>query len=168
MLSSLEHRQVLESILEIDPKNKLALSELGQEPESSPSGEPAIVSESKEDALPSPAIAIAEDSLAGDVGDPLADKLLLFATLIPIYWITRYPMQQYEIPWWGNLPLWVAVLLVGREVLMTVFRQVAKLGVGEDPGEEMVPQAGVGQTPLVLDGGARKALQYGAGEESRH
>ena len=40
--------------------------------------------------------------------DPLADKLLLFATLIPIYWITRYPMRQYAIPWWGNLPLWVA------------------------------------------------------------
>jgi CDP-diacylglycerol--glycerol-3-phosphate 3-phosphatidyltransferase len=58
--------------------------------------------------------------------DPLADKLLLFATLIPIYWITRYPMRQYEIPWWGNLPLWVALLLIGREVAMTVFRQVAR------------------------------------------
>ena len=62
----------------------------------------------------------------GKILDPLADKLLLFATLIPIYWITRYPMRQYEIPWWGNLPLWVAVLLIGREVLMTVFRQLAK------------------------------------------
>ncbi len=62
----------------------------------------------------------------GKMLDPLADKLLLFATLIPIYWITRYPMRQYEIPWWGNLPLWVAMLLVGREVLMTVMRQVAK------------------------------------------
>jgi CDP-diacylglycerol--glycerol-3-phosphate 3-phosphatidyltransferase len=62
----------------------------------------------------------------GKMLDPLADKLLLFATLIPIYWITRYPMRQYEIPWWGNLPLWVAILLVGREILMTVFRQVAK------------------------------------------
>lgn len=62
----------------------------------------------------------------GKLLDPLADKLLLFATLIPIYWITRYPMAQYEIPWWGNLPLWVAILLIGREVAMTVFRQVAK------------------------------------------
>ena len=62
----------------------------------------------------------------GKILDPLADKLLLFATLIPIFWITRYPMRQYEIPWWGNLPLWVAVLLVGREVAMTVLRQVAK------------------------------------------
>ncbi len=62
----------------------------------------------------------------GKMLDPLADKLLLFATLIPIYWITRYPMRQYEIPWWGNLPLWVAILLVGREVAMTIFRFVAK------------------------------------------
>ncbi len=62
----------------------------------------------------------------GKILDPLADKLLLIATLIPIFWITRYPMRQYEIPWWGNLPLWVLVLLIGREVAMTIFRQVAK------------------------------------------
>jgi CDP-diacylglycerol--glycerol-3-phosphate 3-phosphatidyltransferase len=62
----------------------------------------------------------------GKLLDPLADKLLLVATLIPIFWITRYPLSQYEIPWWGSLPLWVAVLLIGREVAMTVFRQVAK------------------------------------------
>ena len=62
----------------------------------------------------------------GKLLDPLADKLLLFATLVPIYWITRYPMRQYEIPWWGNLPAWVAVLLVGRELFMTGFRWFAK------------------------------------------
>ena len=58
--------------------------------------------------------------------DPLADKLLLFATLIPIYWITTNRMQQYEIPWWGSVPLWVALLLVGREILMTAFRAMAR------------------------------------------
>ena len=35
-------------------------------------------------------------------------------------------MVQYEIPWWGGVPLWVALVLVGREVMMTVFREVAK------------------------------------------
>jgi CDP-diacylglycerol--glycerol-3-phosphate 3-phosphatidyltransferase len=58
--------------------------------------------------------------------DPLADKLLLFAALIPIYWITTYSVQQYGIPWWGSVPLWVAGLLVGRELAMTIFRVVAR------------------------------------------
>jgi CDP-diacylglycerol--glycerol-3-phosphate 3-phosphatidyltransferase len=62
----------------------------------------------------------------GKLLDPIADKLLLFATLVPIYWITNYRMLQYGIPWWGNVPLWVALILIGRELLMTVFRQVAK------------------------------------------
>lgn len=62
----------------------------------------------------------------GKLLDPLADKLLLFATLVPIYWITNFRMQQYEIPWWGSIPLWVCLLLIGRELLMTVFRQIAK------------------------------------------
>ena len=62
----------------------------------------------------------------GKLLDPLADKLLLLATLIPIYWITNYRMREYAIPWWGSFPLWVFVLLVGREALMTVFRQLAK------------------------------------------
>lgn len=62
----------------------------------------------------------------GKLLDPIADKLLLVAALIPIYWITRYPMRQYEIPWWGNLPLIVLLLLLGREAVMTGFRQYAK------------------------------------------
>jgi len=58
--------------------------------------------------------------------DPLADKALLIAALIPIYWITTYNMKQYEIPWWGSVPLWVAAILVGREIAMTIFRVMAK------------------------------------------
>ncbi|HEX9580823.1 MAG TPA: CDP-diacylglycerol--glycerol-3-phosphate 3-phosphatidyltransferase [Gemmatimonadales bacterium] len=62
----------------------------------------------------------------GKVLDPLADKLLLFATLVPIYWITHERVVQYEIPWWGSMPLWVALLLVGRELVMIALRHVAQ------------------------------------------
>jgi CDP-diacylglycerol---glycerol-3-phosphate 3-phosphatidyltransferase len=64
----------------------------------------------------------------GQLLDPIADKLLLFATLIPIYWMTRHPsvLVDYRIPWWGSLPVWVALLLVGRELLITAFRFFAK------------------------------------------
>lgn len=64
----------------------------------------------------------------GKLLDPLADKLLLVAALVPIFWITRHPtlVTDYRIPWWGSLPVWVALLLVGREFLMTWFRYYAK------------------------------------------
>ena len=64
----------------------------------------------------------------GQLLDPVADKLLLFATLIPIYWLTRHPtlFVDYTIPWWGSLPMWTVIILVGREVLITVFRFFAK------------------------------------------
>lgn len=62
----------------------------------------------------------------GKMLDPLADKLLLLATLLPIYSITHYRYLEYGIPWWGSVPLWVALVLIGREVLVTVLRSVAK------------------------------------------
>jgi CDP-diacylglycerol--glycerol-3-phosphate 3-phosphatidyltransferase len=70
-----------------------------------------------------------------DVGkllDPIADKLILVATLVPIFWITRHPtlLTNYRIPWWGSLPVWVAILLVGREFAITLFRfQARRRGV---------------------------------------
>ena len=69
-----------------------------------------------------------EVSELGQLLDPIADKLLLFATLIPIFWLTRHPtiLVDYRIPWWGSLPVWVALLLVGRELLITAFRFFAK------------------------------------------
>jgi CDP-diacylglycerol--glycerol-3-phosphate 3-phosphatidyltransferase len=73
----------------------------------------------------------------GKLLDPAADKLLLLATLVPIYWITRHPTVLYGIPWWGSLPLWVAVILLGRELLMTVIRYEArKRGVVIAAGRE--------------------------------
>jgi CDP-diacylglycerol--glycerol-3-phosphate 3-phosphatidyltransferase len=64
----------------------------------------------------------------GQLLDPIADKLLLFATLIPIYWMTQHPtiLVDYRIPWWGSIPMWVVILIVAREVLVTAFRLFAK------------------------------------------
>jgi len=83
--------------------------------------------------------------------DPIADKLLLFATLIPIFWLTRHPTilvypdeVNYRIPWWGSLPVWVALLLVGREVLITAFRFFAKRrGI-------VIPAIGAGKLKAVV------------------
>lgn len=64
----------------------------------------------------------------GQLLDPIADKLMLFAMLVPIFWITRHPsiLVDYRIPWWGSLPVWALLLLVGREILITAFRFFAK------------------------------------------
>jgi CDP-diacylglycerol---glycerol-3-phosphate 3-phosphatidyltransferase len=64
----------------------------------------------------------------GQLLDPIADKLMLFAMLVPIFWITRHPtiLVDYRIPWWGSVPVWALVLLVGRELSITAFRFFAK------------------------------------------
>jgi len=58
----------------------------------------------------------------GKLLDPIADKLLLLATLVPIYWISSERRDLYDIPVWGSIPLWVCALLLGRELAMTAFR----------------------------------------------
>jgi CDP-diacylglycerol--glycerol-3-phosphate 3-phosphatidyltransferase len=62
----------------------------------------------------------------GTTYDPLADKLLLFATLGPIWWISTERQALYGIPFWGSIPLWVCLLLIGREFAMTVLRAWAE------------------------------------------
>jgi len=62
----------------------------------------------------------------GKLLDPLADKLLLLASLIPIYWISRTRHDLYDIPIWGSIPLWVCLLMLGREFAMTALRHWAK------------------------------------------
>ena len=68
-------------------------------------------------------------NLVTDLGkllDPMADKLLLLATLIPIYAISQERQDLYGIPVWGSIPLWVCLLLLGRELAMTLFRWYAQ------------------------------------------
>jgi len=61
----------------------------------------------------------------GKMLDPLADKLLLFGTFIPMFWLAK--TMPFQTPFVGEvgLPLWVVVVVLGREITMTWFRQYA-------------------------------------------
>lgn len=61
----------------------------------------------------------------GKLLDPIADKLLLAATFIPFYVISHRGAPADLIPWWGELPMWVMVVVFGREILVTAFRSYA-------------------------------------------
>ena len=58
----------------------------------------------------------------GKLWDPIADKLLLVATLIPFYLITQSAPEFARIPLFGNIGLWVLVIFFGREILVTWLR----------------------------------------------
>jgi CDP-diacylglycerol---glycerol-3-phosphate 3-phosphatidyltransferase len=83
-------------------------------------------------------------NLITDLGrllDPLADKLLLFATLVPMFVLMAPPTDplvptraesidaarlQFVTPFGAiGLPWWVVAIVIGREVFMTLFRQAA-------------------------------------------
>ena len=61
----------------------------------------------------------------GKLLDPIADKLLLVVTLIPFYLISHRGGPLDEVPLWGPLPLWVLVVIFGRELFITLFRSYA-------------------------------------------
>lgn len=76
----------------------------------------------------------------GKLADPIADKLLVFATFIPFYIVSRQLGSMQEVPvvpWWKILPLWVLLVVLGRELLITLFRGFAKTrGVVISAGKE--------------------------------
>ncbi len=61
----------------------------------------------------------------GKLLDPLADKLLVAVTFIPFYMISHREVDPGLVPWWGELPMWVMVVIFGREIFITVFRSYA-------------------------------------------
>ena len=60
----------------------------------------------------------------GKLVDPLADKLLLAATFVPFYILSRRP-DPGPLPIWGSLPLWILLVIFGREALVTGLRVLA-------------------------------------------
>lgn len=79
----------------------------------------------------------------GKILDPLADKLLLVGTFVPMFLLQAHPQDRllavlpqvaersaYPFTTWGIeqfwFPWWVLVLIVGREAFMTWFRGFAQ------------------------------------------
>jgi len=61
----------------------------------------------------------------GKLVDPLADKLLLVCTFVPFYMISHRPDGSGWIAGIGALPLWVVLVIFGREALITGIRSYA-------------------------------------------
>ena len=62
----------------------------------------------------------------GKLLDPIADKLLLVATFVPFYIVSHRAGVENRVPVWGTLPVWVLVVIFGRELFITLFRQWAQ------------------------------------------
>jgi CDP-diacylglycerol--glycerol-3-phosphate 3-phosphatidyltransferase len=61
----------------------------------------------------------------GKLVDPLADKLLLVCTFVPFYLISNAEGPMNWLPYIGRLPMWVVLVIFGREALITAIRSFA-------------------------------------------
>jgi CDP-diacylglycerol--glycerol-3-phosphate 3-phosphatidyltransferase len=83
-----------------------------------------------------------QETTLGKLLDPLADKLLLVGTFVPMWVLMQSPNGAFasqsfasdltprSLPFvtpWGDvtLPWWIIVIVLGRELAMTIFRQAA-------------------------------------------
>lgn len=67
--------------------------------------------------------------------DPLADKLLLVAVFVPFYVATADPAATRTIPYWGSLPLWVLLVILGRELVVSAMALAARRRGATVPAE---------------------------------
>ena len=58
----------------------------------------------------------------GKLVDPIADKLLLVATLVPFWILTNNEPELGGLPLFGGIPLWTLIVFFGREVFVTFLR----------------------------------------------
>lgn len=61
----------------------------------------------------------------GKLVDPIADKLLLVATFIPFYILSNRDPTDNWLPVMDTFPLWILLVVFGREIFVTVFRSLA-------------------------------------------
>lgn len=61
----------------------------------------------------------------GKLVDPIADKLLLVTTFIPFYILSNRDPTDHSFPVIGTLPLWILLVVFGRELFVTLFRSYA-------------------------------------------
>jgi CDP-diacylglycerol---glycerol-3-phosphate 3-phosphatidyltransferase len=61
----------------------------------------------------------------GQLVDPIADKLLLVATFVPFYILSRQVSDVAHLPPFGPFPLWILLVIFGREFLITAIRSYA-------------------------------------------
>jgi CDP-diacylglycerol--glycerol-3-phosphate 3-phosphatidyltransferase len=63
----------------------------------------------------------------GKLVDPIADKLLLLCTFIPFYMVSHATtnFEHGQFVGIGGLPAWILVVILGRELMITVIRSYA-------------------------------------------
>ncbi|HUF50920.1 MAG TPA: CDP-alcohol phosphatidyltransferase family protein [Longimicrobiales bacterium] len=66
----------------------------------------------------------------GKLVDPIADKLLLLTTFVPFYILSHSDSPHGRLVVLGEMPLWIMLVIFGRELLITLIRAiVARRGI---------------------------------------